>query len=194
MPLAQGLVSSLVGQDCYAEFKYAPLDLRPSLELEAYKAMEQSRMLELLSLGFYTDEEASVKLTGNLPPKGFKPLAGTGFYKPIVAPAGAVQAGTPASGTSALGAGSKQNTPAAPKAEGPNLEVLMASMHASHKDSLSAVADMAYTLSKSVQKPTEVTVAPSQVHLTLASDKKAEKTITIVKDEQGNFTAKVVEV
>ena len=36
----------LQGQDVYVEFKYAELDLRPQAELEAYKAMEQSRILE----------------------------------------------------------------------------------------------------------------------------------------------------
>lgn len=69
----------LLGQDCHVEFKYAALDLRPEAELEAYASMKQSRVLELLSLGFITDEEASIELTGNLPRDGHVPLAGTMF-------------------------------------------------------------------------------------------------------------------
>lgn len=69
----------LMGQDVYVEFTYAELDLRPQAELEAYKAMRQSRILEQLSLGFITDEEASIQLTGNLPRDGHVPLAGTMF-------------------------------------------------------------------------------------------------------------------
>jgi hypothetical protein len=69
----------LMAEDCYVEFSYANIDLRPESELEAYRAMEQSRVLDLLSLGFLTDEEAAVRLTGNLPPTGFKPLSGTMF-------------------------------------------------------------------------------------------------------------------
>ena len=36
-------------------------------------------MLELLSLGLMSDEEASIILTGNLPPVGYVPKSGTGF-------------------------------------------------------------------------------------------------------------------
>jgi hypothetical protein len=69
----------LMAQDVYVEFTYAELDLRPQAELEAYRAMYQSRILEQLSLGFITDEEASIKLTGNLPREGHVPLSGTMF-------------------------------------------------------------------------------------------------------------------
>ena len=69
----------LFGIDVYAEFKYKKIDLRPELELEAFKAMQQSRSLELLSLGLLTDAEASIVLTGTLPPAGYKPLSGTMF-------------------------------------------------------------------------------------------------------------------
>jgi hypothetical protein len=41
--------------------------------------MEMSRVTKLLSLGFITDEEACIRLTGNLPPVGHKPLMGTMF-------------------------------------------------------------------------------------------------------------------
>lgn len=69
----------LYGFDVYVDFEYEPIDLRPDSELEAFRSMRQSRILELLSLGLVTDEEASIKLTGHLPPQGYKPLAGTGF-------------------------------------------------------------------------------------------------------------------
>ena len=69
----------LMGEDCLVEFKYDTIDLRPESELEAFWSMRQSRVLELLSIGFYTDEEASILLTGNLPPDGAKPLSGTMF-------------------------------------------------------------------------------------------------------------------
>jgi hypothetical protein len=86
----------LMGEDCYVEFEYAQIDMRPESELEAFKAMRQSRILELLSLGFITDEEASIKLTGNLPAQGHKPLQGTMFKS------GSVNVGNPNSNTSAI--------------------------------------------------------------------------------------------
>ena len=69
----------LMANDVYVEFRYAELVLRPQAELEAYRAMKQSRILELLSIGLITDEEASIQLTGNLPRDGHIPLAGTMF-------------------------------------------------------------------------------------------------------------------
>lgn len=69
----------IMGMDVYVEFNYAHIDLRPEKELEAYKAMEQSRITDKLSLGFITDEEAVMELTGSLPPDGYTPLAGTMF-------------------------------------------------------------------------------------------------------------------
>lgn len=69
----------LMGVEGYVEFEYDTINLRPEEELEAFKSMRQSRVLQLLSLGFLTDAEAALKLTGHLPPKGFKPLSGTGF-------------------------------------------------------------------------------------------------------------------
>jgi hypothetical protein len=73
------LAVRLFGYDVYVEFRYADIDLRPESELEAFRSMRQSRILEQLSLGFITDEQASIELTGQLPPPGFKPLSGTGF-------------------------------------------------------------------------------------------------------------------
>lgn len=76
---AMTIAVRLMGQDCYVEFVYETLNLRPTSELEAFKSMKQSRVLELLSLGLVSDEEACIQLTGNLPPAGYKPLSGTMF-------------------------------------------------------------------------------------------------------------------
>lgn len=79
------LAVRLFGFDVYVEFKYDTIDLRPDSELEAFRAQKQSRVLELLSLGLLTDDEASLQLTGRLPPEGYTPLAGTMFKsaKPV---------------------------------------------------------------------------------------------------------------
>ena len=73
------LALRLYGLDVYAEFAYASIDLRPESELEAFRAMKQSRVLELLSLGLLTDDEAALDLTGHLPPAGYTRLSGTMF-------------------------------------------------------------------------------------------------------------------
>lgn len=73
------LAIRLFGFDCYVEFAYDRIDLRPDIEIEAFRSMKQSRVLELLSLGMITDEEACIKLTGSLPPEGMTPLTGTMF-------------------------------------------------------------------------------------------------------------------
>lgn len=104
------LAVRLMGQDCYVEFRYGNLDLRPESELEAYRAMAQSRVLELLSLGLITDEEASVRLTGNLPPTGYTPLSGTMFKMGTSAPIE-----NPSSGTSTMNKTLKPGTPEQPK-------------------------------------------------------------------------------
>lgn len=93
------LAVRLFGQDVYVEFKYGAIELRPAAELEAYRAMHQSRILEQLSLGFIQDDEASIALTGQVTPAGFKPLSGTGFHQPTVAG----DAGNPASNQNSKG-------------------------------------------------------------------------------------------
>jgi hypothetical protein len=98
----------LYGKDVYVDFSYNELDMRPDTELEAYKAMKQSRLKELLSLGILSDDEFCVMLTGNLTPAGYVPKSGTMF---MTAPAGAPA--NPSSQTSTMKDG--QQTPAAPK-------------------------------------------------------------------------------
>lgn len=101
----------IMGTDGYVEFAYEPLDLRPVKELEAYKAMEQSRVLELLSIGMISDEEACIQLTGNLPPVGYKPLSGTMFK-------GASQTViNPSSNTSAISQSTTSNAPTGAKSQ-----------------------------------------------------------------------------
>lgn len=73
------LAVRLFGLDVTVDFKYAPIDLRPDSELEAFRALKQSRILELLSLGLVSDEEACIELTGHLPPEGYVPKSGTMF-------------------------------------------------------------------------------------------------------------------
>jgi hypothetical protein len=114
------LAVRLFGQDVYVDFRYAAIDLRPTGELEAYRAMEQARILELLSLGLVTDEEACVELTGHLPPQGYTPLAGTMFK---TGASGAAGTENPTSQTSTMGKGDKK-APASPKSPKATLEVI----------------------------------------------------------------------
>lgn len=83
------LAVRLLGHDVYVEFKFNKIDLRPDSELESFRALKQSRILELLSLGLMTDEAASLELTGGLPPAGAPKLSGTNFFNAKAAsPAG----------------------------------------------------------------------------------------------------------
>jgi hypothetical protein len=71
----------LEGKAAFVQVKYGEVSLRPSDELESFKALKQARILKNLSLGFISDEDASIALTGNpfLQPNHIR-LAGTGFY------------------------------------------------------------------------------------------------------------------
>jgi hypothetical protein len=70
----------MYGIDAVVEFEYERPNLRPDAELESFKSVRQSRYLEQLSIGQIDDDEASLKLTGTLPPVGAKKLSGT-FFK-----------------------------------------------------------------------------------------------------------------
>lgn len=74
------LAVRLSGQDVAVTFEYDPIELRPESELEAFRAMFQSRVLEMLSFGFIEDDRASIMMTGKVTPAGFTPLSGTQFY------------------------------------------------------------------------------------------------------------------
>lgn len=70
----------LLGQDVYVQFSFDRVDLRPWSEQSAFRSMQQSIVLEQLSIGMLSDEEACIQLTGNLPPVGAPKLSGT-FFK-----------------------------------------------------------------------------------------------------------------
>lgn len=88
----------LFGHECYVEFSYADPDLRPKLELETFRTQKQSRIRELLSDGWISDEEASIMLTGGLPSGNFETMSGTKFFS-----GAATSAGNPYSNTSVDG-------------------------------------------------------------------------------------------
>lgn len=111
------LAVRLQAYDVVVEFSYDPIDLRPKSELEAFEAMRQSRLLEQLSLGFITDEEACIRLTGNLPPAGYINKSGTGFRaNTTTAPAGDGFNGATNNG-SALNNANKPTTPTNAKSQ-----------------------------------------------------------------------------
>ena len=102
----------LFGMDVVVEFVFNDIDLRPEAELAAFKQTEQMMVLELLSLGFITDEEACLRLTGSLPPVGMKPLSGT-MFKSATATTNSAQADTqnPTNNGSALNQNLAPSTP-----------------------------------------------------------------------------------
>lgn len=69
----------LLGVDGFVTFEYEALSIRPASELAAHRQTEMAMILDKLSLGLLDDNEASLILTGKLPPPGFKPLSGTMF-------------------------------------------------------------------------------------------------------------------
>ncbi len=52
----------LLGVQGYVKFEMEPIELRPESEREAYKMTKQQRILNLLSLGIYTDQQACLDL------------------------------------------------------------------------------------------------------------------------------------
>lgn len=75
------LATRLNGQNAYVVFEFEPIDLRPENEVEAFRVMRQSRILEQLSIGLISDDEAFVELGLEYAPQGYVPLSGTHFYK-----------------------------------------------------------------------------------------------------------------
>lgn len=100
------LAVRLFGLDVAVTFEYNPIELRPTSELEAFFAQRQSRILEQLSFGFITDEEAAIDLTGALPPAGMPKLSGTMFSQGISRGGGEnPYSNAPAAGGSGSGSG-----------------------------------------------------------------------------------------
>jgi hypothetical protein len=79
MSRALTLAVRLFGVDTYVKADFRPINLRPEDELEAFKVMKQDRILDQLSLGLITDDEAAFEL--DLPPRapGAPELSGTFF-------------------------------------------------------------------------------------------------------------------
>ena len=78
---AMTLAIRLYGVDAYVKVAFNPINLRPEDELEPYKSMRQARILESLSLGFLTDDEAAILLKTGTRPPGSPTLSGTFFYQ-----------------------------------------------------------------------------------------------------------------
>lgn len=106
------LAVRLFGQDVYVQFEFDRVDLRPESELEAFRSMNQSRVLELLSIGMITDEQASLALIGRLPPPGAPKLSGT-FFKAGASDPNAEQT-NPHSNTGATNGGPQDMRPQTP--------------------------------------------------------------------------------
>lgn len=79
------LSARLFGFDVVVKFSFADLDLRPTGEMMAFRQTLQMMVLEQLSLGIISDDEACLKLTGTLAPLGMKPMSGTMFKTPQAA-------------------------------------------------------------------------------------------------------------
>ena len=186
----------IMGVDGYVEFGYEELDLRPSKELEAFKSMEQSRILDLLSLGMISDEEACLKLTGQLPGPSYKPLSGTMFRST----AAAAPMANPTSNTSAVERTLKPTTPTQPKgpAKAETLDPNLALAHhqseqanATTQQALKAMADLTYVMSQQNQKPTQVHMQqdPIELNLSIAPEPKAatKRTVKIIRDDEGRL-------
>ncbi len=104
------LAVRLYGVDAYVELEFDPVELRPDLELEPHKVMRQSRVLEQLSLGMKTDDEANSEIGNSSLPEGFTPLSGTGFMKK-----GAAASGVDGEGTMPANAANSRNRQVAPQ-------------------------------------------------------------------------------
>ena len=105
------LALRLLGMEVSVEFEFDAIELKPAGELAAYRNMEYERITNLVSIGWMTDEEACLRLTGNLPQNGYTPKWDTMFKTP--APQAASDPnnpGNPASPTSAM-----KKTPQQPK-------------------------------------------------------------------------------
>lgn len=81
MSRALTLGCRLYGENVYVRFVFDPIDLRPENEVEAFRVMRQGRILELLSLGIISDEEAFVELGVEYGTPNYTPLSGTNFYQ-----------------------------------------------------------------------------------------------------------------
>ncbi len=77
------LAVRLYGFDGYVKCKHDPIDLRPEIELEAFKSMKQTRVTEQLSMGFLTDQEAAEELSTGPRSPDAPELSGTMFHNGV---------------------------------------------------------------------------------------------------------------
>lgn len=69
----------LFGVDAYVDFRFEEVSMRPKEEMLAFTQTKLSINTDLLSLGTITDEEFSIRMTGELPPASAPKLSGTMF-------------------------------------------------------------------------------------------------------------------
>lgn len=112
----------LFGLDVVAKFEYADIDLRPEADLAAFRQTQQMMILEQLSLGLITDEEACLKLTGKLPPPGYKPLSGTMFKQTSTGGGAGTQ--EPSNGGSTMNQNLNGDTPSIGRGQNKKAEVV----------------------------------------------------------------------
>jgi len=79
MSRALTLAARLTGSPTYIKFTFDPVDLRPKTETASHLSVRQSMILDQLSLGFLTDDEASHLLGAGVRPAGAPKLSGTLF-------------------------------------------------------------------------------------------------------------------
>ena len=104
----------LFGQDVYVQFEFDRIDIRPDAELEAFRSMKQARILEQLSLGLITDDEACIELNGRLPATGAPKLSGTMFKSAPAQPSGNPNSGTSNGNDTHQNSGPKDSKPSTP--------------------------------------------------------------------------------
>lgn len=61
------------------EFRFQPVELRPALELENQKTMQQTRLMTMLSYGLITDDYFHLSVNGRLGAESSPLLSGTNF-------------------------------------------------------------------------------------------------------------------
>lgn len=89
------LAARLAGFQGYVDFRFEPVELRPTLELEPQKTMKQSRWEQALSRGYVTDDEFHIAVFGRPRPATAPVLSGTNFADPQNAASVDVQDITP---------------------------------------------------------------------------------------------------
>lgn len=77
------LACRIAGFQGWIELDFAPIELRPIMELEPHLTMKSSRLRQDLSEGLITDDEYHIQMYGRPPPEGTPELSGTKFLTPM---------------------------------------------------------------------------------------------------------------